>query len=478
MAKSKVKKGFLFYLLVLIFILLGLVCVFTAILIFNPGQDVYGINIRYVNHIKQVDYYKLTGTDTLIQTLNYDTVEFNCTYTNFIFGYDEDATNTKISLKPNVTALSRDEDVDFHLNIELVGSKLVISITEPQIWIGLYKGSTINFVCAKNTSFEHVTFNINTVSGGVSFGDLTNTDYLIKDLNIKTETGDIKIFNNLGVTSQNINIKAQNSKMNISSNIKGTLNIENVKGKIKIGTLVGNLRLNNADYLEVDCANVGGDVDVKAVNGYIKIQNLGMTEIQKSSGLFKEYGYVNELAKGESVYGYLNGNFTTIEYLENVNIMIDSMVGNATILGRTGFVYIGKLYSQALIETTNGNVAIKEAHNKIDITTIKGNIEVVQQGEDAKTTIDTQNGKIFASFAKVGNAVLSTKTSNIEIRVATGEAFNLTYATKNGIDVSWATTKWENSGTASIFGATAETTSSINASAENGKIVLKDGFVA
>lgn len=478
MAKSKVKKGFFFYLMILVFILFGIFCVLTAILIFNPGQDVFGLNIRYISHIKDVDYYKLTGTETLIQSLNYDTVEFNGGYTSFGITYDQDAVNTKISFKPSVTALTRSEDTNFHLNIELVGSKLVISITEPEIWFGLHKGAIINFVCSKDTSFENVTFNINTASGAVSVGDRTNNTYSIKDLNIKTDTGAIAIYNNLRVASQNITIQAKESRMSINSNINGVLNIENAKGKIKIGTLCGDLRLNNSDTLEVDCKNVGGDVFIKGVNGYVKIENLGITEVQTGGTLNRVYGYVTKFAEGESLSGYIKGNLTTIDYVDNINIIVNSMVGNATITGRTGYVEIDKLYSQALIETTTGSVTIKESHNKLDIKTTKGNIEVVQQGQDAKTTIDTQNGKILASFAKIGNAVLSTKTSNIEIRVATGEAFNLTYATKNGIDVSWATSDWEKSGTASIFGATAETTNSINASAENGKIVLKDGFVA
>lgn len=478
MAKSKVKRGLFFYLMILVFILFGIFCVFTAILIFNPGQDVFGLNLRYVSHIKAVDYYKLTETDTLIQNLSYDTVEFNGGYTSFGITYDQDAVNTKISFKPSVTGLTRSEDTKFHLKIELVGSKLVVSITEPEIWFGLHKGAIINFVCPKDTSFENVAFNINTVSGAISVGDRTDNSYSIKDLNIKTDTGAISIYSNMRVASQNITIQAKESRMSINSNISGVLNIENEKGKIKIGTLCGDLRLNNSGTLEADCKNVGGDVFIKGVNGYVRINNLGVTEIQKGGTLNKVYGYVNEFAEGESLSGYIKGNLTTIDYVDNINIIVNSMVGNATITGCTGYVEIDKLYSQALIETTTGSVKINEAHNKLDIKTTKGNIEVVQQGEDAKTTIDTQNGIIIASFVKVGNAVLSTKTANIEIRVATGEAFNLTYTTKNGIDVSWATTKWESSGTASIFGATAETTSSINASAENGKIVLKDGFKA
>ena len=99
MAKSKVKRGFLYYLLIFCALVLGLFCIFVAILIFNPGKDVYGINLRYVSHHKEIIKYKSTDTNTNIDDLAYTSVEFNSGSTDFEieFSSEEDS-----SLLPSV----------------------------------------------------------------------------------------------------------------------------------------------------------------------------------------------------------------------------------------------------------------------------------------------------------------------------------------------------------------------------------------
>ena len=452
MAKSKVKKGFLYYILMFLFLVLGVLCIFATILIFNPGKDVYGINLRYVSIHNAKEFYNLTNEEKQISDTNFDTVEFNAGNTNFNITYDGNETFTKVYFQPYVTALSKSENIKFDISITESSNKLLISVTEPELWLTFANSATINIVFPLNKKLDNVAFNVNTTSGSVKFGDESSTmQYAIKDLNIKTETGSISIYKNLAVASQNIKIETKSGLIHASSNTTGTLDIENTKGIIRIGDLQGSLKLTNYDRLEADCNYIAQDVYVKSTNGYIKIKKLG----QNST----------------------NGNFTTTENTDNTNIVIKEMTGNASIVTNTGYVSIDNLGGQALIETSSGNITIKQATNNVDINTISGAVNITQLSIDARTTINTEKGQITANFEEIGNVTLSTENSNININVTTGKPFKIVYDSGKGIETSWATAELSKNGTILVSGADDSSKSKITALAPKGKIKLYEGFV-
>lgn len=452
MAKSKVKKGFLYYILMFLFLVLGVLCIFATILIFNPGKDVFGINLRYVSIHNAKEFYNLTNEEKQISDANFDTVEFNAGNTNFDISYDGDETFTKVYFQPYVTALSKNENIKFDISITESNNKLLISVTEPELWLTFANSATINLVFPLSKNIDNVTFNINTIGGGVKFGDESSkTQYKIKDLNIKTETGSVSIYKNLAVASQNIKIETKTGLIHASSNTTGTLDIENSKGKIRIGDLQGSLKLTNYDRLEADCNYIAQDVYVKSTNGYIKINKLGQNGT--------------------------NGNFTTTENVDNTNIVIGKMTGNASIITNSGYVSIDNLGGQALIETTSGNITIKQASNNVDINTVSGSANVTQLGINARTTINTEKGLITANFEEIGDVTLSTENSNININVTTGKPFKIVYNSEKGIETSWTTTELEKNGTILVSGATDSSESKITALAPKGKIKLYEGFV-
>lgn len=478
MAGSKVKKGFMYYLLMFIFTLFGIACVFIAVLIFNPGKDVFGIGLKYVSHTKPINYYNLTDSETKISQSTFNTVVFNSEYTSFNIEYDKDASRTRVKFQPNITALSKEDITDFGISIKITDSKLVIDVTEPKLWIGFSKSATISLVCPENKDFNDYAFDINTTSGSVSIGDTTTHNYNIKDLKIKTETGAVAIYNNVNVLSNNINIETNNSKITINSKVTGTIDITNTKGRIFIDEFAGDVKLTNYGTLEANCTNIGGDVFVKSNNGYLKIENLGITEILNKGQSEKKYGYVDVDASRSDyvIQSYSKGNFTALDNLGNTNLTINNMTGNFTSTSGAGFVNIRQLGGQALIETDSGYVDIGKVRNKLDISTNLGNVTFNQFGNTARTTIDTIKGKINASFAEIGSAKLYTENSNINISVAREKAFKLTYLTKDGLNASWITENLDKNGTILVSGATDSTTNVIEAYAQNGKVDINDNF--
>lgn len=478
MAKSKVKKGFFYYLMIFICLLLGLGCIFIAVLIFNPGKDVFGINVRFVNHTHATEYYKTTDTTSSINDADYDTVVFNSGYTNFNIKYDSNEIYTKVLFKPNVTALSKSDITKFSVKIQINDKKLLITVVEPELWLGFSKSASVTLVCPNGKTLESYGFNLTTDTGSINMGDSSSNNYKINSLNIKTNSGTVTIKNNLSVKTENIYIESSSSNINVDSNISGTLSIYNKKGRINIGALYGNLDINNSERLEANCSNVGGNITLKSIDGYLSVKRLGLTRFRYGLSLNKEYGYTDKVPSGQELFDHINGNFTTLDNIKNTNINIQNMVGDASITSESGYVSIDFLNGQSLIETKSGNVEIKNTKQKIDINTESGSITFSQNGYGVRSTAYSEKGKITANFAKLGPANLVSANSDININVATGEPFKLIYTTKYGITISWYTSPIEKTGSELISGASESTTIIITASAENGKISLKDGYGA
>lgn len=478
MAKSKVKKGFLYYLLMFLALVLGFLCIFVAILIFNPGKDVFGIGLRFVTVHTSERYLKPTNSDVRFDNLSYNEVIFNSNYTSFSISYDSDEAYTKIMFRPNITALSKQEKCTFDVSIELVDNALVIDIIEPEVWIGFAKNASIELVCPRDKTFSNLALTINTKSGAVNLGDTTNNNYTVKSANVTTESGNITLNKNFDITTKIVNFETKTGKIYVDSKMSGTLNITNVDGRISIPEFAGNLNISNSGRLEANCDNVGGNVKVKSSNGYIKIVNLGITQVNTLGGLFENhYGYVQDFSSDESLSAYFNGNFTTYDNTDNTNITIGNMTGEATISSRTGFVSISRILKESLIETTSGKVTIGKSHNASDITTESGNVQITQLESGYRTNITTKNGKIFANFAKIGNASLTTTNSSITIKVASNLPFWFSYLTDNGLDVSWETSPRENAGTFGVAGGT-EDGYVISAIANKGSVKISDSFNA
>lgn len=475
MAKSKVKKGFFYYLFVFLGLVFGVFCILATILIFNPGQDIYGIGIRFVQHTKGANYYYTTEENEALRTklsqASYNKVKFTSDYANFNISYNVDEYSTHVVFQPSITALSQTENVDLKLSISVANGVLDITVEEPDIWIGFSKNVNVYLVLPEGANFTNIDFDINTKSGAVQFGDTSNKSYEVKSLNITTETGSIRLCDNLKVVSGTVNIKTQKSRIDIDSNITGLLNIENESGKVDINQMSGSLRVESANTLEVNANKIGGDVYVNSTNGYISIKELGTTITNTGNVI----GYVDQTT-GQTILGYLFGNFVAEKNLDNTNIIIGKMTGDADIESQSGYVTIEKLGKKADITTTSGNIQISNAYNNIDAVTTYGTINVTQHSNLAKTILISDSGKIIANFTELGAAELTTK-GDIDVNVKTGLAFKFVYNAK-AISVNWISTQLPLSGFVLVSGAVESTTTIVTANSENGTVTLKDGFVA
>lgn len=475
MAKSKVKKSFFYYIFILLGFAFGVFCILATILIFNPGEDIYGIGIRFVTYSKTHDYYytteELESARTKLQHATYSTVKFTSGYTNFNISYDSDEYQTKVRLQPSITALSQSENINLDISIRVSGGVLSIEVTEPELWIGFSKNVTVYLTLPKNANFTGKNFDITTESGSVQFGDKTDKQYEINSLKVTSKSGAITLSDNVKIQSGNVDIKTETSQIKVNSNVTGILNISNTSGKINIDEISGTAKFTNTGTIELNANIIGGDIYVNCTNGYINVKQLGSTIFNNGTVI----GY-NEPASNQTVIGYSKGNFVVEKNIENTNVIIGKMTGDADIECQTGYVSIEKLGKKADIVTTSGNIEIKNAYNNVDALTTSGTITVTQNSNLAKTILISEAGTIIANFTDLGSAELTTK-GNIDVNVKTGLPFKFVYNAK-AIQVSWITSELPLNGYVLVSGASVSTTNLVTANSENGKVTLSDGYIA
>jgi len=449
MAKNKVKRGFFGYLLIFLGFALGILCILTVVLVFNPGKDVYGIGLRFVAHNHAYEIYKAENTNAYFN--NFSAVNFESKYANFNIKNDNTVDNFKVVVSPKISAFSKTEATGLSVGVTHANGVLNISVTEPNLWFSLSSKIDVTLIvpCTDYAKGYNVMKNadltITTQSGSITLGDDNIRDtYYAKNATINSNNGRITVKNNIKLTDGALTINTKTSAIIASAGYVSNqayisnLTINNTSGKIDIGRVPGNLTLNAIGKVEAQINNVYGDLEINSKNGYVNIKNL-------------------------------QGSLYAANNLELTNIIVGTIDGNIALETTAGDITVEKLIGEAEIETTSGHVKINEANNQINIRTTSGNVYVVQKSNDL-TEIFTESGKITVKLYEVGNVVLNTQKSSIDLSVKAGKTYVLDYQTKNGMAASWVTESLEKSGVLLVGGAAADSDLKIDADAPNGRI--------
>ena len=167
---SKVKKGILYYIAWVLFILVGIFCIFACVLLFNPGADALGIGLRYVSDgksytINQVD---INGNKKFIKDISVNQFNINGGFTDVELIKSNDYEQITIVVNKKITGFATTDKINYITNVTFENGSLNIDVTEPQLWLGLSTNATIKIVCPLALSFSNYTFNITTSTGSVS----------------------------------------------------------------------------------------------------------------------------------------------------------------------------------------------------------------------------------------------------------------------------------------------------------------------
>ncbi len=444
---SKVKKGFLYYIAWALFIVFGIACIFACILIFNPGKDIFGINLCYISDSRVIEYQKVN--DKWFADTNITAIDFESTYTKFSVVRNSDYSIMTLKLNKKIVGFGNDEkNCTYNISMNLVGSTLQIKIEEPNLTLPLAPNASMTLFCPKELNLNNISFNIKTTSGGVSFGengkDAISMD--VKDIDVSTDSGSVTLTKNVNLQSGVLDIKSKTANISINNNISNNLNIETQSSKVVVPKIGGNLNI-TAKELKVTSTEILGNVKFSSEKGYIKIAKLG------------------------NISALTNGNFTAeVDKMHIANIIIGEMAGDLTLPSAgASDITVDKLHGEALIVTTSGNVNLKNCNSQVSVETQSGNVTLTQNSTTEATNIETKKGKITTTFNYLYQSNLESESGNIVINVKDGLQFKLDYFAKKGLSVSWITTDIENEGTFLAPNTSNSTNKVINATT-NGKI--------
>jgi len=448
---SKVKKGFLYYIAWALFIVFGVACIFACILIFNPGKDIFGIDLCYINDSRVIEYQKVNDAWFADKTIT--AIDFESTYTKFSVVRNSDYSIMTFKLNKKIVGFGSDEkNCTFNISMNMSGSTLQIKIEEPNLTIPLAPNASMTLFCPKELNLNNIAFNIKTTSGGVTFGQ-DGKDALsmnVKDIDITTTSGSVMLTKNVNLLSGVLDITSTSANVTINNNITNNLNIKTETSKVVVPKIGGNLNI-EAKELKVTSTEILGNVKFSSEKGYIKISKLG------------------------NISSLTNGNFTAeVDKMHIANIIIGEMVGNLTLPSSgASDITIDKLHGEALIVTTSGNVNIQNCYAQVSITTQSGAVALTQNSTTASTNIETKKGKITATFNSLYRSNLESESGNIIINVKDGLKFKLDYITKKGLSVSWITTELEKQGTF-LAPNTQDSTSNVITATTNGNIIVSN----
>jgi hypothetical protein len=447
---SKINRGFMFYLFILLAILVGAFLVCAVIMIFVPDFSLFGIkgfnenlqNVRIINmsvydnkedleenasvSLKSASHpinkIEINSTIHSVKVFKNNELQGGTSFDQFvvIFNSKNFGFTTGEIQKSNIT-------VKYYSDTQT----LVIDAVGPE---GFSFGGNASIIL--QVSPEYVTDNIDltinskrNITIGDSLGETSNPNPAtinFKSVKLSTEN-DITITNytNIGASARSdCSLKSKDGLITVDTIIKAndldieagertaTFNEENqsfdLTGKLNIttnGTFVhlGEIKANNI-YLK----NKYGKIYFKNITGNVFID--------KNSSKC-DYDF-------ENIIGKLTvGSYLDEDMVEGGEITVNGEILGEVNIAYTGNIKINRILSLTKIKNTKGSVNIEVVYAAVDIKTVDGNITLGTENIRVSNRVSvetTGKGKVlvyFASFdyAESIDSTINTKNGEVEI---------------------------------------------------------------
>ena len=438
--KNTVSKGLFFYILTFLGVIVGVACLFMAILVLSPGTEIFGISYYYEDTFNYVDTYTDNNGENItkkINIVNYardnenkliyfqdlvngKKVEINITtgYSNVYVMQNSNTTHFGLEIKGRVTGISKSDNKKDYLvtsNYDFDNNVYNFKIEEPEILLPFSKTITINVLLPDGINLSNVDLKINTKKGNVRLAHETTNEYNLNSLEINAEE------------SSNISIK-NNIIINNGTQIvcpKGTITLKTERDSMT-------------------SAIAGGKLFIKTESAKISIDTVCPTEfkLQSTSSSVKIENVLSDMIydahKGILIItGEVKGSLTCSEDVVISNIQIEKVTKNVLLPNaNSSNITVGYIGGDSRIVTTSGKVKIGDMRGTANIETEKGNVEInFNQPDDIASQVTsrivTKSGKIKVNYAKIQNQnIIKTTSGEITIGFAANNDFTLIYNCK------------------------------------------------
>ena len=224
MAGDKVRRGFLYYLMMLILFAVAIFFILAVIMVFNPGMNLLGL--KYFSQVREyrVDEVTADGQNAEDIDLSKATdIVVDGNLINFEIMRDQSIEKTTIRIENYQTGFAKaDQSTQFSYNIEYSVQEnsralLSINVTNAEGWIYFNNNCYVKILLPKDEVINATnSLSVSTDAGSIILGGgqklLTEEDtyYNFSDVTLHTQTGSILIgkyldcnFSHLSVTNEN-----------------------------------------------------------------------------------------------------------------------------------------------------------------------------------------------------------------------------------------------------------------------------------
>ncbi|MCL5031464.1 MAG: hypothetical protein M1480_20875 [Bacteroidetes bacterium] len=212
----------------------------------------------------------------------------------------------------------------------------------------------------------------------------------------------------------NLNLQTSQGDVQLSNNLKGSVQIETRSGDITLASINGYLKaLTNGGDITLNAVNgtadvttYGGDITTGNVNGNLSLSTMGGDiEAQNITGkadISTRGGTINLLNVGKDLHAITNGG----------DITTGDVGGNADISTMGGSIHMKKVSGSAILKTNGGNIKLFGASGSTKARTFGGNLELynINGSVDASTNsgdiyIELKPGGSSSSIASMNGGV-------------------------------------------------------------------------
>ncbi len=446
MAGDKVKKGFAFYLLMFILLIVAVFLGILTFMLFSPQKDVLGFKYFSFNESDQV-VQTTANEDINFSTLN--KIKINAKNASVNVMKSNVVTDT-IEFVNNSIGFARSEQ-NTTFNREIILDKangiLTINVTEPEGFLHFSNNIQVNILVPSELQDAEGIKSIN-------YNQLLNTE-----ISVTTDSGNV----NLGLATSdkeemtayntiapaNINIRTGSGSIKFNKYITSRFsNLTLVTGSGSISSEIGLTIMGN-----------GGVNKISTTNGRIDISNITMTNVawtQSNSELLnvnvgngsfncdKFVGTISVVTtSGKVNIGELTGHFSannTKDFIDAPTFNVKKVGGDVSIPhGNNANIEIGQVDGYINIDLEGGRVKIgseKGISERSWISTKSGGIEAYIADEKVGVihNFESNNGEInvtFASDIRSHTSILSN-TGNVNLNIRSGYKFLLEVKTTDG----------------------------------------------
>ena len=396
MAANKVRKGFFFYLLLFILLIIAFVGVCVTIMLFNPGKDVLGFT--YFKNSQEINVEKTTdetATPIDIGTKHYDSIEIDGGSFNVVLQNNTDHEKNGIYIVNDSRGFMKTSDrVDLEYSVVEEGNNLKIKADAQNGFLNLSHNVSIliHYGKVKTDILKDTKLIIRTTTGSVNIGGVVNTAYS-EDiypgaLDIETDSGSITLTQHSTNIYKSIKLKTNSGSIDVSKvedkvnteekdnslqSLDGVIDIDSNSGIIELGKIKSRLNL-CSDSGTIRASLITGNVDIKATSCIIDVEKvIGNVDFANSS-----------------------------EIMNSCKVYITEITGTLNIpQGRDSFIQVKKLNGATNIHTTSGNIELGTSENEVNssvyLETTSGNITTYLGGNGARFFI-TENGDVNLKF--------------------------------------------------------------------------------